>query len=671
MKFTFISLLILLIGQLVSAVSLPRTPDVDVQSLYQSLQYNQDEQQLIDSFVKELTQITKYNGTNATQCNRCIRRLEVGHDLALLKPKLIHPVFIKWCIDNKIDDEIECRIRYGRNTVENNTYGSDFANMLYLMDPSGYDGQLYCSYIEKTCEIPATPKIDLSDKWPAKQPKHYIAPEPSNETYNVLHVSDFHIEMDYRIGSEANCSQYMCCTNHNYNKLQPPKDYNYTKNSNFTQEQLSNLSFYNGFYDDELNYHKDQTPVENILSNTSIWQPATEFGSYLCDAPEVLINSSLKSIVQYQEELGLNFNFSIFTGDLVDHDEQAYIGFEKAAKSEELIFRDMKSTLKDLPVYPVLGNHDTYPYAQLAQEKSGFKNLMDWNAKLMGEMWQDYGWLNESTAKYAKEHYTGYSVTTTQNLKVIALNSNAYYLSNLYNYWNATDIDSFGQFQFLIDELVASEAIDQRVWIIAHIPLVQEALPVPAEVFKQIIQRFSPYTIAGIFFGHTHLDQFNVLYDGEVSNKTEENAQNIAWISQAVTPLTENNPSWRYYSVDTKTHSIMNSYNYYFKLNDTFVNDSEEPIWEFEYSAREAYNVVNWPDESPLNATFWHKVANKVNSSTEIAQTYNNYKKRFSPYVPDCANSKGCDGSYCFLASFTYKDYRACMEYYSEPSASL
>ncbi|CCH46389.1 Sphingomyelin phosphodiesterase [Wickerhamomyces ciferrii] len=653
----------ILVGSLATLVS--AVPLFNLETALETTNYSPSDEKLIYEFAHQLTTIDQFNSTNSTKCEKCIERLQLGKSIALTKPNLIFPIFTKWCIDNKVTDETTCKMTYGRNTVLNATSGTNFANLLTLMDPNSYDGQLYCHYqSDKHCPLPETPKIDMSSYWPEKQDKHKIAPEPSNETYNVLHISDFHIQLDYSIGSEANCSQYMCCTDHNYNKFEIPEGYDFT--ANLTQDQINNLSYTPAWYDQDFELeHGDSIDI----SNSTKWFPANTFGHYNCDAPEVLINSSLKSVAKYQEELGLDFKFSIFTGDLVDHDEDYHLDYEKIIKSEEYIFRDIKTTLKNIPVYPVLGNHDTYPYAQLAQEKSGFGNILDWNAELMGDLWEDYEWINGSTARYAREHYTGFAVETTTNLKVIALNSNAYYASNLYNYWNATDVDSFGQFQFLIDELIDSESKDQRVWIIAHIPFVQEALPIPAEVFKQIVKRFSPSTIAGIFFGHTHMDQFNILYDGDVLEKTEENAVNMAWISQAVTPLTDNNPSWRYYTVDTKTHSVMNSFNYYTKLNETFYNESEEPNWEFEYSARESYSdVVNeWPETSPLNATFWHRVASGVNSSTEIAQTYNNFKRRFSPYVPQCIGTNDCDGSYCFLASFTLKEYEACLKTFNEP----
>ncbi|ODQ57761.1 hypothetical protein WICANDRAFT_81087 [Wickerhamomyces anomalus NRRL Y-366-8] len=621
---------------------------------------------LIVDFARQLTLIDQFNGTNTTKCDKCIKRLQLGKTITMTKPNLVYPVFTKWCIDNKVANKVTCETNYGRNTVDNSTFGTNFANMLYLMDPSSYDGQLYCHFQDtKSCPLPKTPKVDLSGYWPPKQPKHHVAPTPGNETYNVLHVSDFHIELNYQIGAEANCSRGMCCTPYSKNAAKLPQGYSFT--ANLTEDQIGNLSYTPAWYDEdnELQYGE---PVDVFKNGSDVWYPANTFGHYECDAPPVLVNSSLNSVAKFQEELDLDFKFSIFTGDLVEHDEAQYKSHEFVIESEEIVFRDMKKTLKGIPVFSVLGNHDTFPYAQLAQEKSGFGNLFDWNADLMADMWEDYGWINSTTAQHVRKHYSGFAVTTSTDLKIIVLNSNAYYVKNLYMYWNATDIDSFGQFQFLIDELVDAEAKDQRVWIMAHIPFIKEALPLPAEVFTQIIKRFSPYTIAGIFFGHTHLDQFNLLYDGGVGNKTEQNLVANAWISQALTPLTENNPGWRYYSIDTKTHSVMNSFNYYTKLNDTFTNGNEEPIWEFEYSAREAYeSVAEWPDNAPLNATFWHRVATGVNNTEEIAQTYSNYKKRFSPFTPNCIGTDECDGSWCFLSSFTAKDHQECMKMYGQP----
>lgn len=617
--------------------------------LRRSLYHGSNNDEIVSVVLEELMSLSS---ANITTCDQCTSRLAIGKTLALLRPDLVPEVFTKWCIETKYTSKSNCITTYSRNTVETSNTGTNFADMLTLMDPFGYDGHLYCYYKDsKQCPKPKTPNATLSHMWPIKQQKHFVAPEPSfNDTFNVLHISDFHIELDYTVGAEANCSKSMCCTPHSTNKH--PSD-----------GHGSYKGIWNSFYDSKYvdgNFMKGN--FTDVFQDTTIWSPATTFGNYECDAPEILINSSLNSIAEYSKNTSLEFEFAIFTGDLVDHDEIKYTGYEMTVESEEVVFRDIKYKLGSIPVYPVLGNHDTFPYGELAQENFGFSNYFSWNAELMADLWEDYRWLDADASQYARRHYTGFSIENRLGLKVISLNSNVWYKKNHYAYWNASESDNFGQFEFLINELVESEAKDQRVWIIAHIPFATDALPLPSKLFAEVVERFSPYTIAGIFFGHTHLDQFEILYAGSGEDfKSIENAVNFAWISQAVTPWVENNPSWRYYTVDRKTFSIMNSYNFYTNLNETFNNNGLEPEWKFEYSAREGYNIT-WPQTSPLNATYWHIVAERINQSIEYKQTYENYAKRFSPYVPDCSKSSDCDGDYCFLTSFTLDGYEKCLE---------
>jgi len=442
----------------------------------------------------------------------------------------------------------------------------------------------------------------------------------------------------------------MCCSIHSSNRV---------KHTGKSSKEGKWDSFYESTYNDNLTFSKG--PYVDVFANTDIWVPATSFGNYQCDSPELLVNSSLNSAIKYAKQNNLDVQFTIFTGDIIAHDESKYLTLETAMESEEFIFRDMKTNLGNIPVYPVLGNHDTYPYGEIAPEQYGFANKFTWNENLMADLWQGYGWLNFSEAEYARKHYTGYAVETELGLKVISLNSNAWLRQNYYAFINSTEPDNFGQFKFLIDELIQSEAINQRVWIVAHVPPATGGLPLQANVFAQIVERFSPSTIAGIFFGHTHLDQFEVMYAGSGGNsKTIENVINNAWIGQSVTPFVGNNPSWKYYVVDKKTFSIMDAHNMYAKLDSTYSNNGEEPKWLYEYSARSAYNIT-WPLTSPLNATYWHHVAQAINYSVVARQTYNNYAGRLSPSTPNCAKSNSCTSDYCFVSSFTVDEYDDCM----------
>ncbi|SJM85922.1 uncharacterized protein ZBIST_2553 [Zygosaccharomyces bailii] len=585
---------------------------------------------------------------NVDECQGCLNRLTVGKKWAREQPGVVPEAYTTWCLEYKAGSNKSCNTNYARTTVERDVEGSNFVDLLQMIDPEGYDAALYCHYLENgSCDKPKTPDASLSYLWPPKQKKHYVAPEPGNETFNVLHISDFHIELDYTVGAEANCSAVMCCTPHSLGRGGGGALYKGHWDS-----------FYkDAHYEDEFTYVKGA--YYDVFKNKSISAPAPTFGHYRCDAPEILINSSINSVTDYAKKNNLNFEFALFTGDLIDHDEQQWMDFERTLTSEEVGFRDLKNRLGDLPVYSTLGNHDSYPYGEIAQEGYGFTNKYTWNNELMAHMWKDYGWLNASTAQYARTHYTGFAVDTKIGLRIISLNSNCYYRKNHYAFWNATNPDGFGIWSFLIEELVDAESKDQRVWIMAHIPPIVDGLPLPSKIFYEIIERFSPYTIAGIFFGHTHLDQFNILYAAN-DTKSAKDVINHAWISQAVTPWFNNNPSWRYYEVDKDTFSVMNAFNYYVKLNETFNNGGDEPEWLFEYSCRDGYNVT-WPESSPLNASYWHKVAQEVKHSVYHRQMYENYATRFSPYVPDCSKKGECLHDYCTLTSFQVDDFDDCV----------
>nr|MCP8716485.1 hypothetical protein [Asgard group archaeon] len=223
---------------------------------------------------------------------------------------------------------------------------------------------------------------------------------------------------------------------------------------------------------------------------------------------------------------------------------------------------------------------------------------------------------------------------------------------------------------FLVDELLASERKGQRVWIVTHIPLGDyDTLPIASRIFGKIVERFSPYTIANIFVGHTHKDRFLILYSSNSSQEVED-IINMTWNVQSVSPLTRLNPGWRYYEVENESFNIINSYNYYTLLNETFVNGGAEPVWKFEYSARDLYDPEGtWPARAPLNATFWHNYVVtplKNQSNIEFNQKFTNLQYRFGPSVANCQNgtvvSNQCyNENYCIVTSFYSDDMQKCL----------
>ncbi len=558
---------------------------------------------------------TLYKIGNSTQskCEICRETMNFGKSLALQRTELFSEVFTRWCEEVQGKKPMACDATFGEATVHASTRGGDMANALTLMDLYSIDGDYFCYYqMSKACPLPATPNIDISYMLPPK-PDNVTTPKESGETFNILHLSDFHLSLDYEAGQEANCTDTtMCCTKNSYNKHLP----------------------------------KGEISV-----------PALPWGSYSCDLPEIMIQDGLRGAVSLGDNENLDFEFTLYTGDLVDHSREEFVTLENVIEGEARVFKDMKKALKDIPVYATLGNHDCFPYGQLAPENSGFENKHNWNADLFADLWTDYGWIKNDKKMEVKTHYAGFSITPKPGLKIISYNSNTFYKKNVYAFYNMTHPDQFGTLQFLIDELSASELIGERVWIISHIPIgYDDTLPIVSESFTKVVERFSPSTIAAIFYGHTHYDEFAVMYANNATEKSAETALNVGLISQSLSTFTDNNPSFRYYEIDSNSYSVINAYNYYTKLNDTFSDpdDITELVWEFEYSARDVYDVNGtWPANAPLNATFWHNAAKEIRVNPTVAQKFYEFKTRFGPTVGDCSSEDCREALYCLLTSFT------------------
>ncbi|ANB12892.1 hypothetical protein AWJ20_1170 [Sugiyamaella lignohabitans] len=555
------------------------------------------------------------NSKNGDYCRVCKNGLELTKKVSLNSPESI-PIFLrKICEHKKLAGTSRCDLKYyGSIQGEQSSFVTHLINVLTLMEPKGLDGEYFCHYIlQGLCDLPTTPSYDLSTWWPPKPDSARIPPR-SGKTFGVVHLSDIHLSTDYTVGSEGNCIGIMCCT-------------------------PSSI----------------RDPIQQPF-------PAPKMGYYNCDAPPALVDGSLAGLSNLYREGNLDYDFAIFTGDMVDHNP-AWISYEQSLLEEEKVMNYLKKYLNNTPVYAVLGNHDSYPFSQVAQTSSGFADLFSFNTDLMAKLWEDNEWLNPATAKQARVHYGAYSTLTRQNLRIISLNSNFWYRWNFYNYWNIENPDTSGTLRFLVEELIRAENKGERVWVIAHVPpggLSDEAMPIASQSLYQIFHRFSPETIAGLFFGHTHQDEFTVLYKHNATAKAIEDAINVAWIGPSVTPLSRYNPGFRFYKVDSGSFDIMEAYTFNAPLNDTFADDRELE-WKYEYSAREEYDAYQaWPKSEPLNASFWHRVAEGIKNDPLMSQKYSDNAYRRSPYAPDCTRSHCRFDNYCYTTSMSTQQALQC-----------
>jgi hypothetical protein len=350
---------------------------------------------------------------------------------------------------------------------------------------------------------------------------------------------------------------------------------------------------------------------------------------------------------------------------MVSHDQNNQMSHAYVTYVEISIFDMMKSYISG-PVYAVLGNHDTTPVSiegphslpgPLGQQYS-------WNYDHVSSLWEYEGWFNASEAHQAAIHYSAYSVKNEHGLRIITINTDFWYKSNILNYINATDPDVSGTLKFLIEELQAAEDAGERVWILGHVLSGWDGsnpLPNPTDLFYQIIDRYSPHVIANVFFGHTHEDQVVIYYADNGTVRSRESAQMSGWIGPSITPLTNLNSGYRMYEVDTGSFDIYEAYTFYSDVGEFSTLTSTGPTFKFEYSTREAYaQAIAWPADAPLNATFWHEVTVAMEKNRTLVTTFNRYQGKSSGRSPNCTSDACAAAKICYIRSGSAALGRAC-----------
>lgn len=215
--------------------------------------------------------------------------------------------------------------------------------------------------------------------------------------------------------------------------------------------------------------------------------------------------------------------------------------------------------------------------------------------------------------------------------------SNDCYIDNFWLYADTGEVDPNSQLSWLISQLSAAEMGGQKAWIISHVPASNDCLPNWSNFHNTIVNRFNA-TIAGIFSGHTHRDQFELYYDGK--GQAANNAVQVGWIGPSVTPYTELNPGWRVYTVDPATFEVTDAVTYITDLSKAADLDAsgDEPTWFKEYSMRDL--LPTWPSSAPLNATFFAELVDTFQSDDDVFQEYYQYRSKMGPSA-----AGGCTGS--------------------------
>ncbi|GAA5905278.1 hypothetical protein JCM6882_003735 [Rhodosporidiobolus microsporus] len=531
--------------------------------------------------------------------------------LAMMGDAAFVAVFVGFCTELGIQDADVCQGAVG-------SQAPIMAHVLRSVEINSPSLQTFCSTVfglcplqevkPRTVQLSALPVNESSGadmvkrsggakkRWESK----------GREPFQVLHLSDTHVDWKYSVGAEAQCSKIICCRRY-------PE-----------------------------------------LEGTWPYKNASTFGEPQCDTPPAL----LQSLLDAMDRTAPSRSFNIFTGDSVD---DAVWDLKISEVSQDLIrwheglatgvvknVSSKASSDSKPPTYLTFGNHDVVPVNAFPRDLSLSTNgeaSPAWVYDLTAKDWEK--WIGAEAAEQVRTKSGCYSrVHPGTDLRIISLNTNYWYKQNFWTYdTNVMSWDPNGIIAWFAEELDAAEKAGQRAWIVGHIPPGKaDILRDQSNYLDQVFQRYHE-TIAAHFYGHSHGDEFEIAYS-DYNARSAETANGIAFVGGAVTPTSGNNPVFRVYEVDPDTYEIMDFTVYITNL--TSPSFAVEPEWFSYYSARDAYGGLldpPHPAEAPLDASFWHRVTEEFEKNQTAfleydARTYRGTRGKCTDEA--CTASKIC-----------------------------
>ncbi|BFZ58610.1 hypothetical protein PYCC9005_005674 [Savitreella phatthalungensis] len=550
--------------------------------------------------------------STADNCTKCQNSLVIAQQLAKRNGSAIPQLAIALCQAFKFKSNSSCVATYtGSNMGAAISQVLSFANLT-----NGLDAPYMCQTQLGFCSEPATQKLNLTKYVDPKVTKRKTAHKASGKRARALWFSDYHIDPRYQVGSEANCTSGLCCRAGNPNTASP---------------------------------------------NVSL-SPASRWGAFACDVPLDFGVASLQAMAAIANK---THDLTIFTGDIVSHDQNPALSRDYVTYSEKLAYDLFAKYLGPAPLYAVESNHDTYPIAyDLARSAPG--NLSEaqfgWNYRELSSLWKNHGWLDAKHAEQARTHYSAYSVKTKYNLRVIALNLNSWYTkTDLYNLYQMQDLDRLQQFSFLAQELAAAEKANERVWITGHeFPGWDGTASAKDQtnLLYALVERYST-TVAAVLTGHSHEDFFSIYYRNNGSDVSAAGALVPSITVPSITPLTNLNAGFRIMEFDTGSGDIYESWTWY--SNVTMWSNSSAPVFQYEYSLREAYDPNNtWPSTAPLNASFYHRVTENMRRDPSLIDKFQRYQGKSSDLTGNCTSTACRNAKLCYMRSASSALSRNC-----------
>lgn len=397
------------------------------------------------------------------------------------------------------------------------------------------------------------------------------------------------------------------------------------------------------------------------------------YGEYGKDSNYNLLVSALK----YAARAAPKAEFILLAGDWLAHgfsdSYYQYAGnrdprglYEFIDKTVTFLTRRIREQFPNIPIYPALGNEDSYCGDYQLQPKGEF-------LRRTAETWK--GLLHDGNDEQAfMQSFTtgGYyaaSAPGTSKHRVIILNT-VFFSTDYRNQCGDPEEDLGGdQLRWLAAQLQDAASKGDKVWLLYHIPYGIDAYnsviapggnavekvvslwqPDYTEKFLALLDQYRD-TIQSMLAGHTHMDYFRLGPYGVTSRPST-----FLLVTPGISPIFGNNPGLHVLSYDRKTFSLLD---YTSHRLDLAAGSSAD--WREEYRFSQVYRLF------PVTGTTLKTLSRSLKEEPHTRATYiDYYNVAGNPAMPQMTDQTW-PLYWCAIDYLTAPPFRTCVENFSRP----
>ena len=421
----------------------------------------------------------------------------------------------------------------------------------------------------------------------------------------------------------------------------------------------SDLHF-NPFYDPALVdslVRTDYSSWERIFQSSKMAPNA-----YSSDADYALLRSAFTAMRQQSAAPA----FIIISGDFLCHEFQSKFAANApqypdslqsfTAKTIGFIAWLLNSYFPRTMVLPVLGNNDSDCGDYNVQPDGPFLAMF---ARAWVPLQRNGSAAADSSfvRQFSKGGYYTYPFRNGTNAQLVLLNT-VFFSASYSNKCGLPGGDpGTDELNWLDSVMKTGQLKKQAVWMVYHIPpginvysTISGSGSCSSNIqlmwqpryntrFLGLVRSHAP-RIKAAFAGHTHMDDFRVIYTNSVP-------VSFIHITPAISPLFGNNPGFQRITYDSRTLGLQNAETFYLNVG------NPGSVWKPEYNFQKNYGV------SSINAVTLDKVRQKILTDTVYRNRYINLYDVSNPPL-NGINTQNWKAFWCGTGALTQQDFSNC-----------